>query len=1654
LTNQTTHTYPQCWQEVRLFISSTFRDMHAERDYLVRYVFPRVREELLKRRLYFIDIDLRWGLTTEDDVIGACRSIIDECRPLFLAILGGRYGWVPEQHPKAISVTEDEIDHAIRNIQVGEYQKVLFLFRDDTTTSSMRESFPDEFCEPSGSVNERKLAELKKRINQSGYPVRFYNASWNDSTHSLTKLNIFGQMVYDYILSFVEETCGPYHPEHISNEDDDDMILELFINQRNRFFITTGLEDFFFRIESQAFQQRKNNVILVTGERGIGKSAFLCKFIERSLNRSEIRIFPHFIGINLQSTRLDGTLKRLCRLLAIENQTHEPIPHEIDQLILYFQRSLINLHSEIRYVLVIDGINQLESNYNAHALHWLPQSLPDNVTVILSTPSDSLVQTIQQRWPTLQVIELPGFNPDASRSMVDYYLSRYQKRLSSHQINQLLGKPGSHIPLYLASIVEELRIFGDYEHLTDFIRNLPGETVALLEWIITARLAQSNEFVDDTGQKISAALVRQYLSYLYISRNGLSEIELTGLLSSIAFEGNVAALTRQLRAFLTYRGELLTFYHEDIRIAVSQSCVKQTDLIRLHREMAAFFKIQADPAGDSSWSTYSARPFEQLLYHCLKADDPHTLASLIDNRFLENYAKHCAPVPLMHEIRTIIKTLSADQTKDHWNVVVHCVKFFAELSQSILTTPADQPHPLERAIAEERFNDVESLLASFSQGPHAAALRCAARELFLAGGYPEKAGEIDTYPSKITEKANSSTKLLYEALAFFRKIPLKRLATSSSIVKNTGQIQEKDTLKSITGIKPRRTVPIWQIIALTSMGPLRIFLGLAVGILAFLLLVMHYPQAPYQWLEFIKHWAALQTHDQKTIIVGVATIVFGFIFGLPVFIIPMTIVNLLGMGLTNALKRTSKSQILAMVSGINLLPLQNRLRPVLKLVHFEHLLLQANIGEEHWNDPAVIHIINTEFIYLINESQTRNAGLLAACILNLESQSRSSMVEAFRTLPDNTLYEIMSQMLHHRFIIRKGENVLDCILKIYRHSPPVPLILSSLRLQRPKSEPFLIGELRHINRSILASCLLRSFRSNPKTWWSQLLMRSKFIFQLLFDPAPVSLSWYEPLIKVPFFALLLVLLIVGYFFGYLGYLLSLLFIAYVLSPLLLRFICFEWRDKQNIPLQVEAFQNALLFNPDSKKATDSPSTAIRGSSAVETALIQKLIQDLASSQKILQNFSSKVTIRVWNHILRIVDSAKRITLLLEIMDKDVILPKILKRIPTHKPQFAQPVNELEHHRQWERVRPATSSWIWSLRFILVSVLCCMLSIGITYQLADPWLRLLMRRWGLLIVIPTLYAGFIPIRKIRYLSVGFSIMVSLLILLPESWFLNTDELFLYSWFPALAVLVANEALTQWYCTRTIYPNFYQRLLQKLKSFAVFSFGATIIGIGFICLMQIHIMMGEEETFSPEKSIFASLKNFSIIKQWPERPAKLRTINPGERLETVIGIGSNYGSLYGRKLAGRIRNGKLLYWTYLSLARFGYPSEANFCKHRMMSYIGWCANRKKNSNGRSRTIFLNDAGQQVPVKVVFTDVILTDQAKSLGIKSGDIIESINDRPVSAPEDIYQGITESDKNKHEISMVVRRDKTRLRLSARPGSLNSIDMGLGFICPSLLDE
>ena len=54
------------WQARPVFVSSTFKDMQAERDYLRQVVFPRVEEELRQGRIQLEPIDLRQGVETAE----------------------------------------------------------------------------------------------------------------------------------------------------------------------------------------------------------------------------------------------------------------------------------------------------------------------------------------------------------------------------------------------------------------------------------------------------------------------------------------------------------------------------------------------------------------------------------------------------------------------------------------------------------------------------------------------------------------------------------------------------------------------------------------------------------------------------------------------------------------------------------------------------------------------------------------------------------------------------------------------------------------------------------------------------------------------------------------------------------------------------------------------------------------------------------------------------------------------------------------------------------------------------------------------------------------------------------------------------------------------------------------------------------------------------------------------------------------------------------------------------------------------------------------------------------------------------------------------------------------------------------------------------
>jgi hypothetical protein len=50
-------------REIRVFISSPFKDMQEERDQIVKHVIPVIRKLCAERDVTFSFVDLRWGVT-------------------------------------------------------------------------------------------------------------------------------------------------------------------------------------------------------------------------------------------------------------------------------------------------------------------------------------------------------------------------------------------------------------------------------------------------------------------------------------------------------------------------------------------------------------------------------------------------------------------------------------------------------------------------------------------------------------------------------------------------------------------------------------------------------------------------------------------------------------------------------------------------------------------------------------------------------------------------------------------------------------------------------------------------------------------------------------------------------------------------------------------------------------------------------------------------------------------------------------------------------------------------------------------------------------------------------------------------------------------------------------------------------------------------------------------------------------------------------------------------------------------------------------------------------------------------------------------------------------------------------------------------------
>jgi len=120
----------------RIFVSSTFSDLKAERNALQEKVFPRLRALAAAHACRFQAIDLRWGVSEEaaldQQTMKICLGEIERCqktspRPNFVVLLGDRYGW----QPLPFVIPSEEFERLLREIAGSDRELILQWYRRD-----------------------------------------------------------------------------------------------------------------------------------------------------------------------------------------------------------------------------------------------------------------------------------------------------------------------------------------------------------------------------------------------------------------------------------------------------------------------------------------------------------------------------------------------------------------------------------------------------------------------------------------------------------------------------------------------------------------------------------------------------------------------------------------------------------------------------------------------------------------------------------------------------------------------------------------------------------------------------------------------------------------------------------------------------------------------------------------------------------------------------------------------------------------------------------------------------------------------------------------------------------------------------------------------------------------------------------------------------------------------------------------------------------------------------------------------------------------------------------------------------------------------------------------------------------------------------------
>lgn len=653
------------WKVISIFVSSTFVDMEAERDYLQRVVIPELNEYFALRQVQLNIIDLRWGVKTNDLkvleereklVLKVCLNEIKRSRPFFMAMLGDRYGWIPsvnrfhsicdslpEKERKLLtygenkSVTELEIFFGAIKAEIP-VSHCLFYYRNEASYQNMDIETASKYRDACSSLPDeekenriRQLAELKTNIrsfceaNDLRRNIHEYTISWNND--HFEGLESWGNIVKEQLRKEIEaelQTQEAVDSSEWNWYDDEEKALSAFVSANAQRF--EGRKQLIASLKSFVLSEEFDidcRVKILTAFSGAGKSAVMCRLYAELLQEpadDTIFLFAS-AGITPISTNIIHVLQRwnlqLCGKLEIEYREEpevvsgqEPWAERVRKQFLYL--AAVAQSQELKIVILLDSLDSLL--YTSMLAHLT--FLPKQTTAIITSLPEHLDEYRQLGY---EVEDMESFSAEDATDMIQATCRMHYKDLHQSVLCRLLEKRKKKYfahssPLWLSLATQVLFSLDtdDFEAIRKRSEeNNEDKIENYLCSLIDSFPVDAGELflflVEKAAAYFGEGLTNLSLRYIACSQNGLREKDLSALLDDKWDELKFASLRRWLGSLMREQGndKRWNFTHRLLSNVLDQG-------IANHRALSSYlFSLpENDPLR-----------VNELMYHLLKGND-------------------------------------------------------------------------------------------------------------------------------------------------------------------------------------------------------------------------------------------------------------------------------------------------------------------------------------------------------------------------------------------------------------------------------------------------------------------------------------------------------------------------------------------------------------------------------------------------------------------------------------------------------------------------------------------------------------------------------------------------------------------------------------------------------------------------------------------------------------------------------------------------------------------------------------------------------------------------------------------------------------------------------------------------------------------------